>query len=462
MEFIGENKKSDSIFFTEHLGKKDKYSYFLDGNHGLSVIRGNASTGKSLAIFKDSYAHALAPLLINHYDSLHLIDMRYYREDPVKYIVTNDIKDILFIYGSSTFSSDDTIAKISEYMKTSPYSKIGKLPESAPVSDSWFSDALFIGDSLTMGYEAFSGMTEGEYLCRTGLSVGGVFNIEEDGTSIIDKSKQINPKKIYVLLGTNEYLVPNNLENVVNKFRNLITTLKKNHPESYIFIQSIFPYSAKKEASGRIKNSTIASYNEELIKLAEELACFYVAPSEAVTDENGYLRPELTHDGIHLNNKGCRLWAEYLRCHTTGEESAVPAMATVKEDFEGKYPLSEIAKKIKDNAVFEITPEETTMKVLIKTHNLAQEKTVFAYGLVGAGTSAEEISLFEMKTEKDAKEAEKILSEYVKSRIKSFDSYLPSETPKLKSAVILRKDTLVALIVAKDVKNADEIIKGYN
>ena len=57
------------------------------------------------------------------------------------------------------------------------------------------------------------------------------------------------------------------------------------------------------------------------------------------------------------------------------------------------------------------------------------------------------------------KEIENILKDYVSERIKSFDSYLPSETPKLKSAVIFRKDTFVALVVAKDAKNTKDILE---
>ncbi len=37
--------------------------------------------------------------------------------------------------------------------------------------------------------------------------------------------------------------------------------------------------------------------------------------SEAVTGEDGCLRPELTTDGIHLNTAGCKEWLNYLKTH---------------------------------------------------------------------------------------------------------------------------------------------------
>ena len=47
----------DSLYFNEYLSKKDKYSYFLSGVKPLYEITTNVKNGKSILLFKDSYAH---------------------------------------------------------------------------------------------------------------------------------------------------------------------------------------------------------------------------------------------------------------------------------------------------------------------------------------------------------------------------------------------------------------------
>ena len=58
---------------------------------------------------------------------------------------------------------------------------------------------------------------------------------------------------------------------------------------------------------------------KDMYPVSEELAmqkeCPYLNVSEAVTGEDGCLRPELTTDGIHLNTAGCKEWLNYLKTH---------------------------------------------------------------------------------------------------------------------------------------------------
>ncbi|MCK4260773.1 MAG: hypothetical protein KAX49_17485 [Halanaerobiales bacterium] len=103
------NKGTDSLYESKHLDSKDKYSVFLDGNHALVTIKTNIKNNKKIAIFKDSYAHCFIPFLANHYKEIHVIDLRYYKLDIYKYINEHQIKEVLFLYNVSTFSTDDSI-----------------------------------------------------------------------------------------------------------------------------------------------------------------------------------------------------------------------------------------------------------------------------------------------------------------------------------------------------------------
>lgn len=101
--------KANTMYELDNLEKKDKYSLFLDGNHSLVTIKTGAHTGRKLAVLKDSYAHALIPFLANHFDEIHVIDLRYNKESVSSYMASNDLEEILFLYNLPNFSKDTSL-----------------------------------------------------------------------------------------------------------------------------------------------------------------------------------------------------------------------------------------------------------------------------------------------------------------------------------------------------------------
>lgn len=100
-------KTSDSLYETSYLKKKDKYSSFLDGNHALTVIQNKkVKNGKKLLIVKDSYAHCFAPFIANHFEEVHLIDLRYFNIGISDYIKQFGITDLLMLYHAMSYATD--------------------------------------------------------------------------------------------------------------------------------------------------------------------------------------------------------------------------------------------------------------------------------------------------------------------------------------------------------------------
>lgn len=108
----------DSIYFNDFLNQKDKYAFFLGQNQPLVRIFGKNNTGKKLIIFKDSYAHCMAPMLLEHYDEIALIDLRYIMTDDLNKIVNiNDYNDALFLYSLDTFSTQSNVGNLKYIVK---------------------------------------------------------------------------------------------------------------------------------------------------------------------------------------------------------------------------------------------------------------------------------------------------------------------------------------------------------
>lgn len=112
VKFPCEGTEADSMYFPAHLKGQDKYSYFLDGNHALTVIESPNKNGKKLAVIQDSHARSIVPFLANHFETIHMIDLRYYDGDVAQYMRENDVKDVLLLYGASAFMSDETVQKL--------------------------------------------------------------------------------------------------------------------------------------------------------------------------------------------------------------------------------------------------------------------------------------------------------------------------------------------------------------
>ncbi len=111
---IGEYDKEvyNSIFNSQYLEKKDKYSYFLNGNHAKVVIQTQVKNGKKLLVIKDSYAHIMAQFLCQNYEEVHFLDPRYYNLPLSDYCTENEIDETLFLYNVSNLVSDIGIRNV--------------------------------------------------------------------------------------------------------------------------------------------------------------------------------------------------------------------------------------------------------------------------------------------------------------------------------------------------------------
>ena len=108
-----DKETTNSIFNKEYLDKKDKYSFFLNGNNAKVVIKTKVENEKKLLVIKDSYAHILAQFLCQNYEEIHFIDPRYYKASLTEYIKQNNITEILFLYNVSNIVTDLGILSLS-------------------------------------------------------------------------------------------------------------------------------------------------------------------------------------------------------------------------------------------------------------------------------------------------------------------------------------------------------------
>ena len=200
------------------------------------------------------------------------------------------------------------------------------VPEFGRVSTDWFSDAAFLGDSLTAGiayYDinvggalvlGYEGTSPNQIVNRTALK-----NTNEDDAEQVplDILAEQQPAKLYLLIGTNALAGLGNDEGFLAYYGKLLDELQSTLPNSMIFVQSIL--NVRPEALDQAPGLTperVGSMNDKIKEMCKERGFYYLNLTEAFTGEDGYLTADYAqNDGIHLTVAGYSHWMDYLCTH---------------------------------------------------------------------------------------------------------------------------------------------------
>lgn len=189
--------------------------------------------------------------------------------------------------------------------------------EFVSVDESYFDDALFIGDSRTVGLRDYTNLSEhADFYCETSLTIYKVLEENFKGLGTIPEALEAKDYgKIYIMVGINE-LGRGTTENYMEKYTEVVDTLRKLEPEAKIFIQGVMRVSGKKNSEDAIfNNSNIIARNNAVATLADNKNIFYIDVNEVVCDEEGNLNADYTFDQIHLLGVYDELWKEFLLGH---------------------------------------------------------------------------------------------------------------------------------------------------
>jgi len=103
----------DTLYDEEKLQTYDKYAMFMRGNFGEARVNcSNGNEGKSLLVFKDSYANCLIPFFAMNYDTIKVVDLRYFAGSVVELLSENQNADILMLYNYSFINDDNHFYKL--------------------------------------------------------------------------------------------------------------------------------------------------------------------------------------------------------------------------------------------------------------------------------------------------------------------------------------------------------------
>lgn len=184
----------------------------------------------------------------------------------------------------------------------------------------YFSDALFIGDSRTVGIAEYGTIKNATYFANTGMSVYNIWsqniNISSIGkVSLEELLDKKNFGKVYIMLGINE--IGYNMSQTAKKYQELVKYVNTKQPKAIIYLQANLHVTKEKSDSDKsINNTRINKLNSAISKMANNKNIFYLDVNSIFDDSSGNLRADYTSDKVHIYGKYYKQWTEWIRKNT--------------------------------------------------------------------------------------------------------------------------------------------------
>lgn len=169
-------------------------------------------------------------------------------------------------------------------------------------------DLLFIGDSITQGWEgAGKEVWEKFYAPRNAVNLG----IGGDQTQHVlwrldhGNLDGIKPKVAVVMIGTNNSGSNMPAAQTAEGVAAIVNKLRERLPETKILLLAVFPRTDI-EAARQLN----LSLNPIIAKLADDKQVFFLDIGQKFLEADGTLSKEVMPDLLHLSPKGYTIWAE--------------------------------------------------------------------------------------------------------------------------------------------------------
>lgn len=168
---------------------------------------------------------------------------------------------------------------------------------------------VMAGDSLTLWFPQDLLPTDHTWL-NQGIS-------GETASGLAKRLKlfeQTKPKAIFVMAGINDLLRGNSEQEILDAQEEIIFQLKKAHPKSKIILQSLLPRAKEAITAANaaqvesLSNARIYQFNRRLAALADQAEVEFLDLQPLFADNEGFLRSDLTTDGLHLSTQGYLVW----------------------------------------------------------------------------------------------------------------------------------------------------------
>ena len=253
----------------------------------------------------------LTPLHL--YDDKNVIEIPFVTlKDPmVRYVLRERNKATDTVISTEPEPTGLMVAETREWIDTAPteanYNEI---------TEQWFDDALFIGDSRTVGLRDYARLGKADYFCNVGMSVFGVLEARErdqyfEETDLVGLLRQKKYNKIYISLGLNDSGAP--FELLMDAYHTLLRTVREEQPQAVVILQAMITVDRKKASSEwYFAIDNLKMIDGAIRDFADGKQVLYIDANTHFADEEGYLPDGKAWDGCHFDIAGYQEWAQWI------------------------------------------------------------------------------------------------------------------------------------------------------
>ncbi len=185
--------------------------------------------------------------------------------------------------------------------------------------ESFFVNDLFIGDSIGTGLLNYGYLDSNQVFAQIGLNPESAHSTEFDGYTAVTKAAELQPKRIYIMLGSNGLAYMGNTY-MIQQMQTLIEMLRESCPESYIYVISIPPVTKAHEAEGQETMAMVNGYNMLLKGMADEIGVIYLDLCSELQDSTGYFSDTYAEaDGLHFLGAAYKKMLSFIQKSIQGE-----------------------------------------------------------------------------------------------------------------------------------------------
>ena len=172
----------------------------------------------------------------------------------------------------------------------------------------YFADALFIGDSRTVGLKEYGMLEDATFFAELGMSVFVLSNRKAAEFEEILTSKQYG--KIYLMLGMNE--LGYGINKIEERYKGVVEKIKVSQPNATIYLCGNLHVTFEGNRDKIYNNDNINSVNAIIAKMADNERTFYIDVNELFDDDKECLATEYSCDACHIYGKYYKEWADWL------------------------------------------------------------------------------------------------------------------------------------------------------
>lgn len=206
------------------------------------------------------------------------------------------------------------------------------VPLGVQVDASYFDDAVFVGDSVSVMLQYYCASTKAlgnaKFLCAGSLSATNALgpvttssvhpSYQGKKVKVEDGVAATGAKKVYIMLGVNN--ISFGIDKATGDMVTLIRNILAQSPNVSIYVQSVTPMSKESNIlSNGLNNEKIVEYNRRMEEICAENGWYFINVAEAFRDSEGCLPAEYCSDysgmGIHFTNAAAQHWIAYLKTH---------------------------------------------------------------------------------------------------------------------------------------------------